>query len=330
MNIQVGYFQLWRFLQDFPAAADPKQRDVTPLRLMSWLSYQLSPRTHLLIKECMSEFARIEPVHSDKIFQSGRFHLAGVGQAWTTWDDIRDAVIDEVTIHGKAQQPAVIVRLIRGFLQRLPLPRLLHFLDLVLPQMVPVCSPAQATGLQFPGSQLIRDLWLKRDEGAFVQEPEVTLMRLFASHAGIEHFRVEWKGKPLLLFADMDAKEYSSAWSYQNAKAVITTRQNVTMGLKKGNTVLLHYQFHGQLYQAILQMSGSVPGAKGGKDTHKLWKHVIPRSTDFAWLPQESAETFCLPALQLDPRRPYGTLNQCVPAHFPRSKIMVEQIYFIG
>ena len=65
--------------------------------------------------------------------------------------------------------------------------------------------------------------------------------------------------------------------SYQNAKAVITTRQNVTMGLKKGNTVLLHYQFHGQLYQAIWQMAGS---AKGGKDTHKLWKHVIPRSTD--------------------------------------------------
>ena len=101
----------------------------------------------------MSEFARIEPVQSDKIFQIGRFHLAGVGQAWKTWVD---AVIDEVTIHGKAQQPAVIVRLIRGFLQRLPLPRLLHYLDLVLPQMVPVCSPVQTAGFQFPGSQLIR------------------------------------------------------------------------------------------------------------------------------------------------------------------------------
>ena len=116
LNIQVGYYQLWQLLGDLPAAADPKLRDITPLRLMSWLSYQLSPRTHLLIKECMSEFARIEPVQSDKIFQIGRFHLAGVGQAWKTWDDIRDAVIDEVTIHGKAQQPAVIVRLIRGFL----------------------------------------------------------------------------------------------------------------------------------------------------------------------------------------------------------------------
>ena len=117
--------------------------------------------------------------------------------------------------------------------------------------MVPVCSPAQAVGSQFPGSQLIRDLWLERDKGAFVQEPDVRLMRMFHSHAGIEHFRVEWNNQPILLFADMEAKEYSNAWTYQNAKAVTTTRQNVTMGLKKGNTVLLHFQYNGQVFQAI-------------------------------------------------------------------------------
>ena len=133
------------------------------------------------------EFSQIEPVQSDKILQ--------IGDAWETWDHMRDAVIDEVTIRGKAQQPAVVVNLIRGFLQRLPLPRLLHFLDLVLPQMVPVCSPAQAAGYH------------ERDKGAFVQEPDIKLMRLFPSHAGIEHFRVEWNNKPLLLFADMEAKE---------------------------------------------------------------------------------------------------------------------------
>ena len=324
LPMQAGKFQLWRF-----DAAAPKLRDVTPLRLMSWLSYQLSQRTDLLIKECMMDFSQIEP-ESDKILQIGRFHLAGVGDAWETWAQMRDAVIDEVTIRGKAHQPAVVVNLIRGFPQRLPLPRLLHFLDLVLPQMVPVCSPAQAAGYQFPGSQLIRDLWLERDKGSFVQEPAIKLMRMFPSHAGIEHFRVEWNNQPILLFADMEAKEYSNAWSYQNAKAVITTRQNVTMGLKKGNTVLLHFQYDGQLFQAILMMSGSVPGGKGGVDTHKLWKHVIPRSTDFAWLPSEIAEAFCLPALQLDPKRRYGTLGQCVPAHSPRSIITVDQIYFIG
>ena len=323
---QAGWFQLWRFLQELPSAAEPKLRDVTPLRLMSWLSYQLSQRTSLLIKECMAEFSQIEPVQSDKILQIGRFHLTGVGDAWETWDQMKDAVIDEVTIRGRAQQPAVVVNLIRGFLQRLPLPRLLHFLDLVLPQMV--CSPAQAVGSQFPGSQLIRDLWLERDKGAFVQEPDVRLMRMFHSHAGIEHFRVEWNNQPILLFPDMEAKEYSNAWTYQNAKAATTTRQNVTMGLKKGNTVLLHFQYNGQLFQAILMMSGSVPGSKGGVDTHKLWKHVIPRSTDFAWLAREIAEAFCLPALyfnqSMDPWERTGAAPQGWASHLHQSVLPVQ------
>ena len=248
LPIQAGWFQLWHFLQSFPSAADPKLRDVTPLRLMSWLSCQLSERTELLIKECMAEFSQIEPVHSDRILQIGNFHLQGVGDGWETWDRMRNAVIDEVTVRGRAHQPSVVVNLIRSFLMRLSLPRLLHFLDLVLPQMVPVCSPAQSDGSKFPGSQLIRDLWLERDKGAFVQEPVVRIVRVFQAHSGIEHFRVDWNNNPLLLFADMYAKEYSQAWTYQQAKAVTTTRQNVTMGLKKGNTVLIHFQYEGQLF----------------------------------------------------------------------------------
>ena len=51
--MQAERFQLWHFLRDLPEAAAPKLRDITPLRLMSWLSYQLSQRTHLLIKEAM-------------------------------------------------------------------------------------------------------------------------------------------------------------------------------------------------------------------------------------------------------------------------------------
>ena len=121
---------------------------VTPLRLMSWLSCQLSDRTHLLIKECMAEFSQVEPVHSDKILEIGQFHLPDAGRNWQTWDNMRDAVIDEITVKGRAQPPAVVVNLIRGFLQRLPLPRLLHFVDLVLPQMVPVCSPCSICGFQ--------------------------------------------------------------------------------------------------------------------------------------------------------------------------------------
>ena len=165
---------------------------------------------------------------------------------------MRNAVIDEVTVRGRAHQPSVVVKLIRSFLMRLPLPRLLHFLDLILPQMVPVCSPAQSDGSKFPGSQLIRDLWLERDKGAFVQEPVVRIVRMFQAHSGIEHFRVDWNNNPLLLLLTCTPKKYSQAWTYQQAKAVTTTRQNVTMDLKKGNTVLIHFQHEGQLFQAML------------------------------------------------------------------------------
>ena len=61
--------------------------------------------------------------------------------------------------------------------------------------MVPVCSPAQSAGSKFPGSQLIRDLWLERDKGAFVQEPVVRIIRMFQAH--IEHFKVDWNNNPL-------------------------------------------------------------------------------------------------------------------------------------
>ena len=56
----------------------------------------------------------------------------------------------------------------------------------------------------------------------------VRIIRMFQSHAGIEHFRVDWNNNPLLLFADMHAKEYAQVWTYQQTKTVTTTRQNVT------------------------------------------------------------------------------------------------------
>ena len=156
-----------------------------------------------------------------------------------------------------------------------------------------------------------------------MQEPEVRTP-IARRH---QHLNVNWNGHSLLLFADMEAKDYVRVTQHQFAKAVTTLRQNVTMGLKKGNTVLIHFQYQEILYHAVLMMSGSVLGGKDGVDTHKLWKHVIPRSTKFAWLLRELAEAFCLPALQLDANRQYGTL---APLQTPRSAITVDQIYFIG
>ena len=92
----------------------------------------------------MKEFSKVEPVHSDKILQIGQFHLPSAAGHLHTWDDTRNAIIEEITVRGRANPQQIVAGLIKGFLQRLPLPRLLHFVDLVLPQMVPVSSPRQS------------------------------------------------------------------------------------------------------------------------------------------------------------------------------------------
>ena len=158
----------------------------------------------------------------------------------------------------------------------------------------------------------------------------IVVHRLFQSRAAIEHLTVNWNGHPVLLFADLASDEYAPAWEYQNAKAVTTLRQNVTVGLKKGHTVLLHFTVHGVQYQAILMMAGSIPGRKGGENQRKLWKHVLPVQTEFAWLPLDLAEAFCHSALQLDSNTQYGRLENCVDSQTWKASIILDQLYFIG
>ncbi len=104
----------------------------------------------------------------------------------------------------------------------------------------------------------------------------------------------------------------------------------MTMGLKKGHTVLLHFQVQGIQYQAILMMVDSVPGSKGGDYQHNLWKHVLPRQTEFAWLPPDFADAFCHTALQADPTRKYGIVDDFLDIPNWKANITLEQMYLIG
>ena len=203
-------------------------------------------------------------------------------------------------------------------------------MDLVLPQMVPVSSPSQSFRVTFAGSQLVRDQTIAKEQGQPVVALNIVVNRLFQSHAAIEHLTVNWNGHPVLLFAELDTDEYAPVWEYQNAKAVTTLRQNVTMCFQKGDTVLRHFTAHGVQYQAILMMAGSIPGRKGGENQRKLWKHVLPVQTEFAWLPLDLAEAFCHSALQMDSTRQYGRLENCVDSQTWKASITLDQMYFIG
>lgn len=51
----------------------------------------------MLITETLTEFSQVDPVQSDRILQIGQFHLPHAAGHLTTWDAMRDAVIDEIT-----------------------------------------------------------------------------------------------------------------------------------------------------------------------------------------------------------------------------------------
>lgn len=79
-------------------------------------------------------------------------------QLTTTWDAIRDAIVRSLVVGGNSPSPPEVVGLIAGFLQRLPLPRLVHFLDMILPQMVPVKSPCRTQSWRFSSSYLVEEM----------------------------------------------------------------------------------------------------------------------------------------------------------------------------
>ena len=55
---------------------------------------------------------------------------------------LRDHLIELVSVRNLRHRPEALFALFRQFLQRLTLPRLCHFLDLVLPQLTPLRAPS--------------------------------------------------------------------------------------------------------------------------------------------------------------------------------------------
>ena len=83
-----------------------------------------------------------------------------------------------------------------SFLQRLPLPRLVHFLDMILPQMVPVQSPCHSRRRRFASSYRVEERLASGEQGV---EYHLNVIKLFWSRSDIMHVAIAWDNKPLLL-----------------------------------------------------------------------------------------------------------------------------------
>ena len=88
--------------------------------------------------------------------------------------------------------PTEVCRLMASFSQRLPLPRLVHFLDMILPQMVPVQSPCYSGRRRFASSYRVEERLARGEQR--VENP-LNVIKLFWSRSGIMHVAIAWDKK---------------------------------------------------------------------------------------------------------------------------------------
>ena len=132
LNHTAGWWDLARFLFMNPEAASSAKRDATPLRLLSWLSFRLEPAVEKLVEATMLYLSTVEEVKDSELLELGRKHLE-VDTPFASAEALRDHLIELISVRNLRHRPEALFALFRQFLQRLSLPRICHFLDLVLP-----------------------------------------------------------------------------------------------------------------------------------------------------------------------------------------------------
>ena len=197
---------------------------------------------------------------------------------------IRDALIREVTIGGNTCPTEEVCRLMVSFLQRLPLPRLVHFLDMILPQMVPVQSPCHSRRRRFASSYRIEERLARGEQGV---EYPLNVIKLFWSRSDIMHVAIAWDNKPLLLLTTALLPNRTTE-SFQMEAGPPYDKQRIQMGLRKGNTVLIYFRSGVDHYQCVLiALASDLSTNKPWQGQHKFWRYVSPIRTYFAWLPEQ-------------------------------------------
>ena len=185
------------------------------------------------------------------------------------------------------------------FLAASSLPRLVHFLDVILPQMVPVQSPCHSRRRRFASSYRVEERLADGEQGV----EHLNVLKLFWSRSDIMHVAIAWDNK-----------------------------QRIQMGLRKGNTVLIYFRSGADHYQCVLiALASDLCTNKPWQGQNKFWKYVSPIRTYFAWLPEQLARTYCRAALDMCPRLPYGGVHhlQGKETDFQHSMVF-QNIYHIG
>ena len=291
LNLPNGSIPLRVLLFIRPEAASKARRDATPLRLISWLSYKLNPELEQFIEQAMEHLSTWKETEGGKVLTMSKDAIQQ-GETINSEVELRDRLIDLVSVGNLKHKPEALFTLFRQFLTRISLPRLIHFLDLVLPQLTPVQGAWAGEEKTLWSCHHIR--WLRENQSAAT--PRVQISYFFSSHDNVHHVRIQWNSNPLLLFSDPQMVEALPVEHFRQQASHMTHQQHLQMGLRKGMAILIYYVVGNTHYQAVLIAEESVVN-RGGRGENRLWKRVTPTVTEFAWLPPNIAESFCKNAL---------------------------------
>ena len=197
LELPHGSYALRVLLFIRPEAASKARRDATPLRLISWLSYKLNPELEQFIEKAMEHLSTWTETEGGKVLTMGKEAIPQ-GETINSEVELRDQLIDLISVGNLKHKPKALFTLFRQFLTRISLPRLIHFMDLVLPQLTPVQAAWAGEEKTLWSCHHIR--WLRERQSDAT--PRVQISYFFSSHDNVHHVRIQWNSNPLLLFSD--------------------------------------------------------------------------------------------------------------------------------
>ena len=130
LQLEGGMFSLPFLIMRYDDAALSQRRGAAPLRLISWSTFSLPYWLQDLVEVLMTHYGNRDPEATDKLHAYLATHCPKCPSLELP-DVIRDHIVKQIRDWNHEWQPKSLLDLFEGFLARMPLHRLAHFLDMV-------------------------------------------------------------------------------------------------------------------------------------------------------------------------------------------------------
>ena len=137
IQLGCGRFSLPHLMMRYDEAALAQRRDAAPLRLISWLTFGLPKWLQDIVEALMMHYGNQCPGSADNLNAFLQEHFPNCPTLESP-DAIRDHIVARISEWNEEWQPKSLLDLFEGFLKRMPLRRLAHFLHMILPQLSPM------------------------------------------------------------------------------------------------------------------------------------------------------------------------------------------------